>query len=181
MKKIIVNENLFEELQHYKSGNLQNAYISNKGYIVKKPKYGFFSNREIKLYKIMQSYPSLFAKVYKIEKDEVWQEKLDDNAFIKDLKSLSKHFAKDYFIGSDPILTETELLDSIIYTFQYHQDENLKKIIVGLDGELFKFAKKLLNFCTILNNFEKKQEMSFDIHSKQFGYDDKHDIKVYDI
>lgn len=183
--KILISEETFEKLAQYKSGNMQKVYTStDDNILIKTPKQGFYTDKEIKLYELMQANPSVFAKIYKIEPHEVWQEKLDESKFNEQLHEVYLEFDKSsYFdwIPSNFYQNKTEWNDAMIYAVMRDSNgEDFKRCMVGLEQNLFSFLKELMQVITKIKSLESP-ELEFDIHSQQFGYDKKGKIKCFDI
>lgn len=182
MKKLIISEGVLQSL--YGKGNHQTAHeVDGENYLVKKPiHFPFYTPNQIKDYELMQKHSAIFAKIYKIEKDEIWQEKLDDKGFRKDLLKLSLIFKQKYFTPHENLNTQEGLMDSVMFAFQQNrQDDDFKKLLVGLDGENFKFAKKLLTIIQNLDTMEDLFSRVFDTNRGNFGYDEYENIKMFDI
>ena len=185
MKKLIISEKIFEELSLYNKGNMQVVHTTdNLHYVVKKPKHGFYSDRELELYELMEKHPKCFAQIYKIELYEVWQEKLDEKKFIKDLTAVSLQFKdENYFnwIPKDFYTNISEWNDAMIFAvLRDSNGDEFKKCMVNLSKSSFHFLKELINVLKEIQKLEPSG-LEFDIHSGQFGYDKKNRIKCFDI
>ena len=185
MKKLIISENLFEELSLYNKGNMQVVHTSDDlHYVVKTPKQGIYSDRELELYELMNKHPTCFAEIYKIEPYEVWQEKLDEKKFKTNLEQLYNQFDKqEYFdyIPANFYNTSNEWNDAMLFAvIRDSNGDEFKKCVVNLSKPSFDFLKELINVLKEIQKLEPSG-LEFDIHSGQFGYDKKNRIKCFDI
>lgn len=176
--RIKINEDQYNNLKHYGTGSNQNVYeVDGENYVVKKPKYGNkFIESDLKNYIKMETYPQICAKILKITPTEVWQEKIDDKSFREDFRYLLQQLQKQ---GYEKIDDEIDYeLDNLLYSI-FDENIKLKQLVVTIDKKAFALYKKLYNWSEIYAKIP--ESYNWDVHYKQFGYNKKGEIKIFDI
>jgi len=125
-----------------------------------------------------KKYPELFTQIKKInyKKGYMIQEKVNDDAFKEDVNKL-----KSEIVSEAPTF---ESIDIVSYLFDRLVDNNKDAIVVIknilTDNNNKKFYNKLVTYLFKLSKV-KRAISGIDAHRENFGYNNKQQIKMFDI
>jgi len=125
-----------------------------------------------------KKYPELFTQIKKVDykKGYMVQEKVNADSFKNDVDKLKKE-----------IVLETPAfkpIDIVAYLFDRLLDNNkeaivvIKNILTNNDNK--KFYNKLVTYLSKLSKV-KREAYGIDVHRENFGYNNKQQIKMFDI
>jgi hypothetical protein len=125
-----------------------------------------------------KKYPELFTQIKKVnyKKGYMIQEKVNDDAFKEDVNKL-----KSEIVSEAPTF---ENIDIVRYLYDHLVDNN-KDAIIAIKNILSnnsnkKFYNKLITYLSKLSKV-KRDVFGMDVHMENFGYNDKNEIKMFDI
>lgn len=143
--------------------------------VIKFSKYRAFSDKNLKIFKIMQKNPNVFAKVFRVgpNKDWIIQEKLDTKRAEKNFESLATAF---YRIGVKFGLDEDTSYWGMLESHEYPQ---IEAKIKASHPTIYKFMVSVRELFDEAMHLMPDQELDFTDHN--VGYDDTNKLKLLDI
>jgi hypothetical protein len=127
---------------------------------------------------LSKKYPELFTQIKKVDykKGYMVQEKVNADSFRNDVDKL-----KEEIVSEAPSFKP---IDIVFYLFRHLRDNNKEaiKVIKDIlkDNNNKKFYNKLITYLSKLSKV-KREMYGIDVHRENFGYNDKQQIKMFDI
>ena len=157
-------------------GNQGNVYNVGKNKIVKKstnPKG--FSQDEIEIYNLFNQHPDVFPHIYKLTKDYVIMDKLDQKPLgdvYNFLETTDMWREEDYLINIYQMISTNDSNDLEIFNQILQKTKELNKM------DLHNTLKKCLDFCIKLKKIFKGKPI--DVWLPNVGVDSDGKIKIFD-
>ena len=143
--------------------------------VIKFSKYRTFSDKNLKIFKIMKKNPDVFAKIYSVgpNKDWVIQEKLDTKKAEKNFESLATVF---YQIGEKLDVDEDT---SYWRMLELHEFPQIEAKIKEEHPTIYKFMVSVRDLFDEAMHLMPDQDLNFTDHN--VGYDNTNKLKLLDI
>lgn len=176
VKKIRISKSLISELEQLGVNDTgESSLVFNTDdptKLIKRPKNGVYSEKELQYFKIMQENPQCFGKIFKISETEVIVEKLKISYHFYDLfQKYVDEFGYDFYTFLD------EVAEKGIYYNQEANNEMISKI--KADDKIF--FLEVVGLLSKISKIIDKFTFGIDIHAKQFAYDMSNKLKMVDI